>query len=173
MITDPKHLDAVLTRLTGNLSALADAWRDEDHAACAPAGQSDGPGGQGPGDPTPSIAARDRKWEHRDRIGRTLLKLSRQVESEVDGLKPRVPSEPCGCCGDEMATHGRLCYECLRYRRVMDRACDSQVHDLRPRVKMCGCPGWCCEVCSDRAAPKRSVSERCKKRMDRKGGSDG
>ena len=160
----------VLATLAANAARLAQAWMDEDAAACAPGGQGDGPGKQGPSDPTHSIATQDRKFGHRDRLGSALLSVSQRLEREVEAIKPRTPTERCHCCEVETATHGHLCFACQLYRRKMDTSCTEEVHRLRPRVVMCECPTECCDVCPDRAAQGRTgskLSDRCAKRKSR------
>lgn len=169
-ITDPSHLDRLLTGIVRNAAALAQAWMDEDAAACAPAGQLEGRGATGPSDPTLSIALRDRKWEHRDQVAATILRVHKTLEQAVDARQPRTPTDPCACCRDELATHGAFCFPCWRYRREMDRPCDAKIHAGRPKVDMCRCPDSCCEAgtCTDRVGENRAdLSDRCAQRKAR------
>ncbi len=166
-ITDKHHLLKVAEDAIVAVEDLAKAWLSEDQSACAPGSSPEGPSSSGPSDPTPVIASRDHKFATRDRLGGTLLYITRRLREEADSIKPRMPTQVCRCCEEEMATHGTLCWACSRYRKKMDRPCDDEIHQGRGRIRMCECSSECCEVCPDRAAEGRSVSERCKKRMQR------
>ena len=174
MITDPSHLDRILTGIVHNAARLAQAWMDEDQAACAPSGQTEGRSATGPSDPTLTIAIRDRKWEHRDRVAATLLRVAKTLDQAVDARQPRTPSDPCACCRDELATHGAYCFACWRYRREMERPCDAKIHQGRPKVRLCDCDdvsgGRCCDpgTCTDRVGAGRArLSDRCVQRKAR------
>lgn len=167
MITDAKHLERVTAQLVTDIATLVGMWVDEEVGACAPRSSPDGPSGGGPGDPTSSAAGHQAKYRDRDQIGNLLLHLAAKAREAVGRREPREPHKPCGCCKREMATHGDNCWACDRFLHVMGRRCTDDVHDGRPRTRMCECPAWCCEVCPDRAAEGRSVSERCKRAMTR------
>ena len=168
MITDARHLDRVVRDLILYASRLTNAWMDEDAAACSPRSTGDGPGGTGPGDPTPSIAGTDWKFRHRDDIGRLLIHVTKKLGEEVEALTPRKPHEKCTCCHTEMATHGRSCWACKMYLKKMGHRCDDDIHDGRPKVRMCECPIWCCDICPDRVGESRTrLSDRCAKRVSR------
>jgi hypothetical protein len=168
-LTDRQHLLKVREQLRRDLDTLALAWVDEDEGACAPAagGIASAVSGGGASDPTLTSADHHAKYRGRDRIGRTLLHLAGKVREEAARLETRTPSRPCTCCGLELATHGEACFECDRYARVHREWCGDNVHKARPRVRMCSCPPERCEVCPDRAEEGRTVSHRCKARMQR------
>lgn len=174
-ITDSRHLDSVVQNILAHLMDLDELWREEDAAACAPRGQTDGASPPGPSDPTPSIASVDRKFAHRDRLGSLLLSTARRLEEEVVRFTPRRPSGDCACCGTVAATHGKLCWHCNRYLKSAGYPCDPEIHSQRPVVRMCECGPDCCPrdgdgdtSCPDRAAEGRvHYSDRCAKRMSR------
>lgn len=173
-LTDLDHLDTVATRIAGNLARLTRAWIHEHQAAYAPRSRPDGPGANGPADPTATIADHPGKHRDADHIGATLLHVDRKLTELLTRLTPRTPTRRCTCCRTEMATHGAdsdgnptACWACDRYLRIMSHPCDDAVHEGRPKIRMCECPTWCCDVCPDRAAEGRSLSDRCRQRMRR------
>ncbi len=176
-ITDPTHLERLLTSLATTAGRLAKAWADEHEGAYQPRGGG-GRTTNAAHSPTEAIAVQDRKHQHRDRIGAAILRAERTLTDAAADLLTRHPGGPCSCCGRETATHGHNddgtpvdCYRCHYYLRRTGRRCTDDIHDGRGYVRMCDCPTWCCEVCSDRAAEGRNYSERCKRRMapDRRG----
>ena len=192
-ITDRQHLLKVAESGIAAIEELAHAWLAEDQTACAPrASGGGGPiSGGGTSDPVEAIASgRDPgpdwdglprppvdtdKYRDRDRIGSQLLALVGKLSEMAEAQKPRHTGGPCACCGKETATHGRghdgrpvECWACWAFRRKMGFRCEDDIHDERPSTSMCECPDWCCEVCPDRSAEGRRVSDRCAQRMSRK-----
>lgn len=189
-ITDRDHLAKVIQAGLGALLELQDAWLEEDRAACAPrSGPAVAVSGGGTSAPTETAATgpdhldpRDpgvprvdmAKYRHRDRLGSRILTAVQRLEDMVRERKPRQAGGPCSCCELETATHGRDsqgrptdCWACWTFLRRMGRRCTDDIHEGRGRVRMCECPPECCDVCPDRAAEQRSMSERCRKRMQR------
>lgn len=176
-ITDPEHLDKVVQSIVRNVIFLTNAWVDEDAAACAPRASGGGRSSNVAADPTQAIADAPSRHRHRDHIASTLLHVNRRLTDLASELEPRKPAGKCRCCDTEEATHGRgtACWACDRYLHRNGYRCDAEIHDRRPVVRMCDCPGWCCTrgddgttSCPDRAADGRTFSERCKKRMQRR-----
>lgn len=176
MITGPDHLEKVARDIVLWTSQAVSGWLDEDAASAMPLQGGAGGSRTGPADPVSSLVAAGRRTGARDRIAQHLLRAHRALRDAHLELTPRAPSEPCRCCKTEMATtapdeHGRwtACPACDRFRREWGTRCGDDVHQLRPRVRMCDCPDSCCEAgtCTDRAADGRTVSERCLKRQYR------
>jgi hypothetical protein len=174
-ITGPDHLEKVARDIILWTSQTVNGWLDEDQASAMPR-QGDGGSSPGPSDPVSGLVSAGRRTGARDRIAQHLLRAHRALRDAHLELTPRAPSDPCRCCKVEMATcapdaHGvwTACPACDRYRREWGARCDEDVHELRPRVRMCECPEACCEpgTCADRAEEGRTVSERCRKRQYR------
>lgn len=130
--------------------------------------------------------AQDLVWagEHQ-LIARKLEHAASMLEDAEAKMTPSQPGGPCStmardpatgaivyCTGE--ATHRGRCEQCdrdWRTRKPLGLPMDTLKarNDRRPR--WCDC--WCCQdgagktTCCDRAAPGRTVSERCKKRMQR------
>ncbi len=177
-ITDRRHLAKVTQQLLANVLDLQELWLEEDAGAHSPRASGDGPSGNGTADPTGGIANDQHKTRDRDAVGGLIVRTSIAIKSELDRRQPRTPTDPCTCCHEIMATHGTLCWDCDRFARKMKFRCDDHVHDGRPKIRMCECPtliedpdgrriGGCCDVCPDRAAEGRTVSDRCRQRMHR------
>jgi len=176
-VTDGKHLLSTTQRGIAALEALGHAWIREDQFATFPTASGDTPtSGGGTSDPTHKVAMSETdRYKDRDRIGRALVRLVAQVEAEVARLRPRHTGGPCDCCETETATHGRRrdgspaeCWGCWTFRRREGFRCGEDVHEGRPKVRMCACPSECCEVCPDTASETRTLSglsDRCARRM--------
>jgi hypothetical protein len=173
-VTDPAHLNRLLTELATTAAQLARHWADEHAAAYAQTAGDGGRSAPGPSDPTCSVALLPRKHQHADRIGAAILRAHRTLGDALADVTPRTPTRDCRCCQREKATHGRDhnyestdCWACWLYQKRMGYRCGDDIHDDRPRIRMCECSDTCCDVCPDRAADGRTVSERCRKRMYR------
>lgn len=177
-ITDRRHLADVTQRLLAQVLDLQELWLAEDAGAYSPRSAGDGPSGSGTADPTGGIAHDRHKTRDRDAVGGLLVRTSIAIGSELERRQPRTPTALCACCHEVMATHGPLCWDCDRFQRRMRYRCGPDIHDGRPKLRMCECPpivedgdgrriGGCCDVCPDRAAEGRTVSDRCRQRMYR------
>ena len=181
-ITDRKHCVSIAEDAINAIEAIAKAWLREDELACSPRSPGGTPtSGGSHSDTTRSIATGrgegmvdQERYRDRDRIGNKLLALKATAEAEVAKHRPRHTGGACSCCETETATHGvnhegrpAMCFGCWRFLKEHNMRCGPAVHDGRPKVRMCECGPRCCEVCPDRAADGRTVSERCKKRIQR------
>lgn len=175
IITGPDHLEKVVRDIIVWAAQAANGWLDEDAASATPR-HGDGHGSPGPSDPVSRLVTAGRRTDARDRVAAQLLRAHRALRDAHLELTPRQPTEKCHCCQTEMATcapdadgNWTACPACDRYRRHWRTRCPDEVHEGRPRVRMCECGPDCCEpgTCTDRAADGRTVSERCHKRAYR------
>lgn len=181
MITGPDHLDRLLVDIATWASQVARSWADEDAASTMPR-TGDGTGSSpNTGDPVGTLVEAGRRTDVRDRIGSHLLAAHRALRAAHLELTPRTPTRKCRCCQTEMATcapdssgEWTACPACEKYRRAWGSRCPDEVHQQRPKVRMCECDalsgGRCCEpgTCTDRAAEQRAgLSDRCAQRKAR------
>jgi hypothetical protein len=175
-VTDRQHAVRVATDGIAALEALTKLWLKEDELACAPGSTGDTPtSGGGTSDPTEATATREQdRYRSRDVIGRKLLKVVGELEDAVRQRQPRRAGGVCSCCDTETATHGegkdgrpKDCWACWRFRRDNGFHCDAAIHQERPKTNLCACGPECCYACPDKPSEGRTVSERCKKRLQR------
>lgn len=169
-ITDRHHLAKITQRGIAALLDLQDAWLEEDHLAHTPPANNDGTRTSNrPADPTPNIATHPNKTRDRDHLGNFILNHVTKAEQILKNREPHTPTEPCHCCHNTMATHGKLCWACNLYLHKVGYPCTEDIHEGRPNIRMCECPPECCDVCPDKIAEGRtSLSDRCAQRISRR-----
>lgn len=148
-------------------------------------------------DPTGTVATTERRSDAdriADTLAHIASAARKRLET-IEAREPSVPCATRGCEG--LATHGRHCDRCYRWLRSNQhrgltpdqvvreekdpvtgeptgktRSLVDDWNDARPRK--CNCSDLCCPrdeeghtSCRDDAAPGRSVSNRCRSKMDR------
>ena len=129
--------------------------------------------GGGVSDPTFGAADDTHKYADRDRIATTLSAVAHRLRRELTRQRP-VRTGVCRterCKGD--AYFDGYCDRCDVWRRnnpgLSPADIDGLVEGWNDRLpRFCDCSDRCCpDGCHDLAAEGRSVSEKCKKRMQR------